>query len=31
MKQTKNITLGAMFTVLFIIASKIIIPTGIIP
>lgn len=31
MKQTKDITLCAMFTVLFIIASKVVIPVGIIP
>lgn len=31
MKQTKELTLCALFTVLFIIGSKIIIPAGIIP
>lgn len=31
MKQTKDMTLCAFFTVLFIIASKIVIPAGIIP
>lgn len=31
MKQTKDLTLCALFTVLFIIASKLIIPVGILP
>lgn len=31
MKQTKDLTLCALFTVLFIIGSKIVIPAGVIP